>query len=71
MKSADIPDQVIIDACNAFHAGLADAPDVVLAAKYPPKVVLAKMQNMHRRRLLEYGVSLRTAWVVRRPGGEK
>jgi hypothetical protein len=64
MKRSDIPAAEIIAACNAFHAGTAPTPDVALADKYPPKVVLAKMEQLIDRGVLECGVSTRTAWAV-------
>lgn len=42
----------------------APTPDVALAGKYPVKVILAKMKKLHRAGLIEYGVSLRTAWTT-------
>lgn len=63
MKTSDIPDAEIIEACRMFHAGKADTPDVALADKYPPKVILAKMQKLVDKGVLNCGVSLRTAWV--------
>jgi hypothetical protein len=63
MKCSDIPDDEIIAACNAFHAGSGKTPDEALAHKYPVKVILAKMDKLVKRGLLDYGVSLRTAWV--------
>ncbi len=71
MQIKDIPDQVIFDACDAFHAALkrrdrtAQTPEVSLADKYPPKLIMAKMDKMSDQHKIEYGVSLRTAWVVR------
>lgn len=38
-------------------------PDIALAHKYPVKVIMAKMQKLVDRGILNYGVSLRTAWV--------
>ena len=32
--------------------------------KYPPKLILKKMERMCEQDKLEYGVSLRTAWIV-------
>jgi hypothetical protein len=61
-KTSDIPDAEILDACRAFKAG-GPTPDVALAHKYPVKVILAKMQKLVDRGWLDYGVSLRTAWV--------
>jgi len=62
MKRSDITEQEIIDACDRFHSGDAETPEQVLP--YPPKVILAKMERMVDKGILEYGVSLRTAWVV-------
>lgn len=39
-------------------------PIDVLAAKYPYKVVLRKMEQMVARDLLEYGTTIHTAWPV-------
>jgi hypothetical protein len=64
----DIPDEVILKACDDFFAAMrgdariAQTPDEALADRWPPKLILAKMESMVRRGLLEYGVSLRTAW---------
>jgi len=63
VKIADIPDAEILAACDAFHKRGAPAPDIVLADKYPPKLILAKMQKMSDQGKIDYGVSLRTAWV--------
>lgn len=60
----DIPDQVIIEACNACTYRDAPFPDVALAAMYPRKVILRKMEQMIRRGILEYGVSLRSSYVI-------
>lgn len=39
-------------------------PDESLADKYPVKLIMAKMEQLDRRGLLEVGVSLRTAWLT-------
>lgn len=62
-----IPRAEIIEACRRFHGGAAPTPDVALAGKYPAKVILARMEQMIGERLLECGVSTRTAWVVEKP----
>ena len=61
----DITDGEIILACQAYHAGAAPTPDIALVDKYPQKVILKKMEKMVLENKLEYGVTLRTAWVVR------
>ena len=40
-----------------------DTPDVLLAPKYTPEEIDAKMEELNHRGLLDYGVSLRTAWL--------
>ncbi|KKL89641.1 hypothetical protein LCGC14_1912660 [marine sediment metagenome] len=73
MKASDIPEAEIFAACDAFHNKGAPTPDVALATKYPPKVILAKMEKLVEQGKLDYGVSLRTAWVEKvadgAPGG--
>lgn len=64
MKRSDIPDDEIIEACRAFRRREARTPEEALAHKYPPKLILAKMRHLVYRGVLDYGVSLRTAWVV-------
>lgn len=59
-----IPDSEILAACRAFRAGQGPTPDVSLGHKYPMKVIIAKMAKLVGRGVLDYGVSLRTAWVV-------
>lgn len=66
-KRSDITDAEILAACRAFHEQHAPTPDIALADKYPAKVIMAKMEQMAKRGLIEYGVSLRTAWVVDEP----
>ena len=65
MKRGDIPTVEIIKACNRFHRRGGSTPDVALANRYPAKVILAKMDQLVKQGILDYGVSLRTAWVVR------
>ena len=62
-KTSDIPNSEIIEAVRLFHAGKGETPDIALAHKYPAKLILAKMQKMVDKGLLNYGVSLRTAWI--------
>jgi hypothetical protein len=64
MKRSDVCDQDIIDACNAFHSGIAETPDIALSTKYPKKLILSKMEQMVEKGILNYVVSLRTAWVI-------
>ena len=60
----DIPDEVIIDACEAFHGNRTNlTPEAQLADRWPVKVIMRKMERMVERGILDYGVSLRTAWV--------
>jgi hypothetical protein len=70
-KRSDVPEREIIDACNAFHNGTGPTPDVALAHKYPVKVILAKMDQMSDKGILNYGVSLRTSWVENDPYNDR
>lgn len=63
MQLKDIPESVILDAVRAFKAGLASTPDIALADRWPPKLILAKMEKMIDKGVLECGVSVRTAWI--------
>lgn len=60
----DLPEAEVLEACRKFHGRQGDTPDVVLSDRYPVKIILGKMQKMVDKGLLEYGVSLRTAWVA-------
>lgn len=64
IQAKHISEQEIIAACNMYHAGLAETPERALAHKYPSNVILHKMRKMNDRGILDYGVSLRTSWVV-------
>jgi hypothetical protein len=64
MKRSDVSDAEVLEACRRFHTHQADTPDRALSHKYPAKVILAKMRQLADRGQIEYGVSLRTAWVV-------
>jgi hypothetical protein len=66
VQTKHIPDNEVLAACRWSRAG-GPTPDESLAHKYPAKVILAKMEQMVRRGLLDYGVSLRTAWAVGDP----
>lgn len=65
-QRSDISDEEIIAVIRAQKAlPLLDQrfPEQVLADKYPPKVVLSKMEDMVDRGILEYGVTLHSSWV--------
>jgi hypothetical protein len=63
IQAKDIPVEVVLQACRAFHAyETPETPDEALP--YPPKVTLAKMEKLCRAGLIDYGVSLRTAWLT-------
>lgn len=64
LQLKDVPESEILQACRDFHAGRGPTPEKSLAHKYPPKLILKKMEKMADANLIEYGVSLRTAWVV-------
>lgn len=66
MKRSDIPTKAVLIACHRFHDGDGSAPYKVLADKFnaPEKVVYAAMEREDNKGLIDYGVSLRTAWVT-------
>jgi hypothetical protein len=58
-----LPDLAVLEAVEAFSQRFARPPDEALAT-YPPKVVMAKMGRFFADGWLDYGVSLRTAWLT-------
>jgi hypothetical protein len=65
-KRSDISTEEMIEAVRQYWQSpmVNPFPTDALADKYPPKVVEAKMQQLVDQGILDYGVSLRTAWVV-------
>lgn len=41
-----------------------DTPDKTLAYKYSQEEIFSKLEELDHRHLIEYGVSLRTAWLT-------
>ncbi len=39
-------------------------PDIALIAQFPLKVIMAKMEQLVDRKLMECGVSVRTGWLT-------
>lgn len=72
MQLKHISDLEILEAVQAFNeANRRDwrtsvTPEVALAGKYPEKLILRKMEVLDQRGFLDYGVSLRTAWLTDR-----
>lgn len=64
MAVKDINDAQVCQACAAFHAGdTRNSLSILMAMSgQPPKVCLRAMERAERRGLIEYGVSLQTAW---------
>lgn len=62
MKRSDIPTKAVLIACHRFHNGDDLAPWEILVDEFnaPEKVVYAA----DNKGLIDYGVSLRTAWVT-------
>jgi hypothetical protein len=58
-----IDDLEILKICDLRHEGVLNTPDKVLANKYSQQEIYAKMEELEHRGLIEYGVSLRTAWT--------
>ena len=72
MKRKDISTKIVLTACKAFHSGFDDrAPWRIIMAETgaPEKVVDAAMERESKKEHIEWGVSLRTAWLTEK--GEK
>lgn len=65
MSTKDISDLQVLEACRDWPAAVTFA-DLLLAARHQqhPKVAFRALERAARRGLIEYGVSLRTAWVT-------
>lgn len=63
IQTKDLTDEQVIHAIELGKE--VGAFPYELLPLYPEKVVLSKMEQMENRRLLDVGVSLRTAWVIR------
>lgn len=62
MKTSDVSDMEIL---NAVKLGkIENKFPYEILSMYPDKVVLSKMMKLVDKGYLEYGVSLRTAWVT-------
>lgn len=66
MKRKDISTKDVLIACHKFHNGDEKAPWQILMDEFnaPEKVVYAAMKRDEKKGLIDYGVSLRTAWVT-------
>lgn len=67
MKRADITDEQVIRACILGHQPGADGMSLdylVQATGAPEKVASAAMERASGRCLIDWGVSLRTAWAT-------
>ena len=66
MRTRDITDLTVCEACEQFHAGSGIAADEFIAAKTgaASKVIYCALERASSRNLIDYGVSLRTAWVT-------
>lgn len=68
MKRSDITDQQVVEACIEYRQipfGNGFALDILVARTGAPyKVAEAAMERADDRGLIDYGVSLRTAWAT-------
>ncbi|MCK5019632.1 MAG: hypothetical protein KAS32_21415 [Candidatus Peribacteraceae bacterium] len=67
MKRSDIPTKAVLLACHKRHEGggeLAPWQALMQEFKAPEKVVYAAMERDDERGLIDYGVSIRHAWVT-------
>jgi hypothetical protein len=69
MSRKDITDEQVIMACDEFQSrryeGLFVTDILMRDTGQPEKVCIAAMERAEKRGLIECGVSLRTAWVVK------
>lgn len=63
MKASDIDERELLQMIAEHEAGRLPY-DVLVSRGIPEKVVYAKYEKLDRRGLIEYGVSLRTAWLT-------
>ncbi len=64
MKAADVPERAILEAYEAFHQGASWIWEVPALSVFPPKVLWAKVDKLLGRGFLEYGTSIRSAWLT-------
>jgi len=66
IKRSDISTKAVLEACHKFHNGNNLAPWQILIDEFdaPEKVVFAAMEREEIKGLIDYGVSLGTAWVT-------
>ena len=63
----DIPTKEVLEYQNKWQKNCAksiDMPYCYEALPYPDKVIFRKMEKLFDQGYLEYGVSLRTAWLT-------
>lgn len=68
MKRSDITDHDVVAACAAQTLGAMSLHLLIAHTGAPAKVALAAMDRAASRGLIDYGVSLRTAWPT--PAGQ-
>lgn len=62
--AADIPERMILEAVEDFRLGKSQLTPERQLAQFPVKVVMQRMSRLADRDMIEYGVSLRTAWLT-------
>lgn len=62
MHRRDIPEVEVLRAARDRASGGPFLDEAL--SRYPSKVVAARLEQLSDRQLLEYGVSLRTAWLT-------
>ncbi len=70
MHRRDVSELDILQAVRATRQSKSvyipnQAPYISLAHKYPVKLIMARMHQLNDQGLLDYGVSLRTAWLTK------
>ncbi len=67
MKRSDITTKQVLEACHKFHNGDTRNSLQILMDEtgLPDKICYAAMEREDEKELIDYGVSLRTAWVTK------
>lgn len=66
MKRSDITTQQVLEACHKFHNGDSRSGLKILIDEtgLAEKICYAAMEREDKKEFIDYGVSLRTAWVT-------
>lgn len=63
LSERDVLDAIVRRAESRARGEQLGFPDQLLADRFPVKIIMAKLDKLDRRGVLDYGVSLRSAWI--------